>query len=60
MRFIGDPPSVRRHFRRIDGLVDESFLVEYTLREMDEISGGAVGIANGHVNGDGGDDVIMV
>jgi U3 small nucleolar RNA-associated protein 13 len=49
-----------RHFRRIDALVDESFLVEYTLREMDEISGGAVGITNGHVNGDGGDDVIMV
>jgi U3 small nucleolar RNA-associated protein 13 len=53
-----------RHFRRIDELVDESFLVEYTLREMEEMSSGAVGTtngqANGHVNGDGGDDVILV
>jgi U3 small nucleolar RNA-associated protein 13 len=49
-----------RHFRRMDELVDESFLVEYTLREMDEIGGAAVGITNGHVNGDGGEDVVMV
>jgi U3 small nucleolar RNA-associated protein 13 len=50
-----------RHFRRIDELVDESFLVEYTLREMDEIGGGGmVGITNGHEKGDGQEDVIMV
>jgi U3 small nucleolar RNA-associated protein 13 len=49
-----------RHFRRLDELVDESFLVEYTLREMDEIGGGAVEITNGHVNGDGHEDVVMV
>ena len=49
-----------RHFRRMDELVDESFLVEYTLREMDGIGGGAMGISNGHVNGDGSEDVIMV
>lgn len=49
-----------RHFRRIDELMDESFLVEYTLREMDAISGAAVGIADGHENGDHGEDAIMV
>lgn len=49
-----------RHFRRMDELVDESFLVEYTLKEMDEIGGGGTGMMNGHVNGDGGEDVIMV
>ena len=50
-----------RHFRRIDELVDESFLVEYTLREMDEIGGGGVvGITNGRAKGDGQEDVIMV
>ena len=49
-----------RHFRQMDDLVDESFLVEYTLREMDEISGATVAITNGHVNGDSHEDVIMV
>lgn len=29
-----------RHYRRMEELVDESYLVEYTLREMDGFSGG--------------------
>jgi U3 small nucleolar RNA-associated protein 13 len=50
-----------RHFRRIDELVDESFLVEYTLLEMDEIGGGGMaGITNGHAKGDGQEDMTMV
>ena len=28
-----------RHYRRVEELVDESFLVEYTLREMEEVGG---------------------
>ncbi|KAI9769575.1 MAG: U3 small nucleolar RNA-associated protein 13 [Candelina submexicana] len=28
----------QRHYRRIEELVDESYLVEYTLREMDELA----------------------
>jgi U3 small nucleolar RNA-associated protein 13 len=34
-----------RHFKRMEELVDESYLLEYTLRSMDEISGVDV---NGH------------
>ena len=49
-----------RHFRRMDDLVDESFLVEYTLREMDEIGGGVMGIENGLVNGDAQQEMVMV
>ena len=30
-----------RHFRRMEGLVDESYLIDYTLREMEEVGGGA-------------------
>lgn len=49
-----------RHYRRVEELIDESYLLEYTLREMDE-----VGFVNEDgVNGDGGpetdQDVIMV
>ncbi|KAK5061136.1 hypothetical protein LTR84_007678 [Exophiala bonariae] len=32
-----------RHYKRIEELVDESYLIEYTLREMDEIAGLVVG-----------------
>ncbi|EON65052.1 hypothetical protein W97_04287 [Coniosporium apollinis CBS 100218] len=28
-----------RHYRRVEELVDESYLLEFTLREMDEVSG---------------------
>ena len=44
-----------RHYRRIEELLDESYLVEYTLREMDEVSG--VGLVNGHAQENG--DVVM-
>lgn len=33
-----------RHYRRAEELLDESYLVEYTLREMDEIAGAANGV----------------
>jgi len=36
-----------RHYKRMEELVDESFLVEYTLREMDGIGVGNVGNGNG-------------
>lgn len=57
-----------RHYKRMEELVDESYLIDYTLREMDDIADIADiaaridGIsANGHGNGEGaGDDVIMV
>jgi U3 small nucleolar RNA-associated protein 13 len=39
-----------RHYKRMEDLVDESYLLEYTVREMDEVAGG-VGLHG--VNGDG-------
>ncbi|EXJ71130.1 uncharacterized protein A1O5_06124 [Cladophialophora psammophila CBS 110553] len=37
-----------RHYKRMEELVDESYLIEYTLREMDEIAGvSAAGGLNG-------------
>lgn len=33
-----------RHYRRAEELLDESYLVEYTLREMDEVAGAAGGV----------------
>lgn len=33
-----------RHYKRMEELVDESYLIEYTLREMDEIAGTIVGV----------------
>jgi U3 small nucleolar RNA-associated protein 13 len=46
-----------RHFKRMDELMDESYLLEYTLRCMDEISG--MGI-NGNGEGEERDgDVLM-
>ena len=51
-----------RHYKRLEGLIDESYLVDYTLREMD-----ALGTDSAAVNGDGrvdgiagGADVVMV
>ena len=55
-----------RHFRRMEALLDESWILEYTLREMDEVGGGGIGMdidregknvngsqdIDGHVNGD--------
>ena len=47
-----------RHYRRVEELVDESYLVEYTLREMEEVMGGDIGTGQAQVNGER--DVIMV
>ncbi|OAP54930.1 hypothetical protein AYL99_10630 [Fonsecaea erecta] len=61
-----------RHYKRMEELVDESYLIEYTLREMDEVAGvsaaggGALNgslLTNGHdeVQGKGIDgDIVMV
>lgn len=43
-----------RHYKRMEELVDQSYLLEYTLREMDEVAGTnavAVGSVAGAVNG---------
>lgn len=52
-----------RHYKRMEELVDESYLIEYTLREMDEVAGVSVGmdglLLNGHGKGTG-EDVVMV
>ena len=45
-----------RHYRRIEELVDESYLVEWVLGEMD----GGVGSAAPALNGTNGEDIIMV
>jgi U3 small nucleolar RNA-associated protein 13 len=44
-----------RHYRRIEELVDESYLIEYTLREMDELAGTAFGVTERDSQ-----DVVMV
>jgi U3 small nucleolar RNA-associated protein 13 len=49
-----------RHYRRIEELMDESYVVEYTLREMDEISfanGG--GDSSSLIAGEENRDVVM-
>ncbi|EXJ79266.1 hypothetical protein A1O3_08767 [Capronia epimyces CBS 606.96] len=52
-----------RHYKRMEELVDESYLVDYTLREMDEVAGVAAGIdrllaiENGKASSE---DIIMV
>jgi len=33
-----------RHYRRVEELIDESYLVEYTLREIEEVMGGDIGV----------------
>ena len=43
-----------RHFKRMEELVDESYLIEYTLREMDEVVGG-LELRNGHGSKQGKD-----
>jgi U3 small nucleolar RNA-associated protein 13 len=55
-----------RHYKRMEELVDESYLIEYTLKEMDEVAG-TMGpadlVVNGHSTGAGGpvdEDFIMV
>lgn len=54
-----------RHFKRLEELVDESYLIEYTLREMDEVGGSSALVMNGHGGGRGKEngvdgDVIML
>lgn len=46
-----------RHYKRLEELIDETYLLEYTLREMDEISG-TTAVTNGV--SDHSEDVIMV
>lgn len=46
-----------RHYRRIEELVDESYLVEYTLGEMEEVMGNDIRMGEPTTNGD--HDVIM-
>ena len=41
-----------RHYRRIEELMDESWILEYTLREMDEVAGSAA-VANETVENGG-------
>ncbi|KEF62786.1 uncharacterized protein A1O9_00759 [Exophiala aquamarina CBS 119918] len=43
-----------RHYRRMEELVDESYLIDYTLREMDEIAGTILTV-DGHES----QDVVM-
>ena len=45
-----------RHYGRIEDLVGESYLVEYTLREMEEVGF----LAEKDVYGDSAEDVIML
>ena len=48
-----------RHYRRIEDLVDESYLLDFTLREMDEVTG-LQGITNGTSQLGLSQDVVMV
>ena len=49
-----------RHFSRVSDLWDESFLLEFTLREMDEVIEIDTNGLDGHVNGGGKvEDVLM-
>jgi U3 small nucleolar RNA-associated protein 13 len=47
-----------RHYKRVEELVDESYLLDFTLREMDEVMG--VGITNGTAKLGMGTDIVMV
>ena len=47
-----------RHYRRVEELVDESYLVEYTLGEMEELMGNDIGMSDPITGREG--DVILV
>ena len=49
-----------RHFERVSGMWDESFLVEFTLGEMDEVLGLGAEVDGVGVNGGHGADVLML
>ena len=48
-----------RHYRRVEELIDESYLLEYTLQEMDEVIG-PVAATNGTSQPGQSKDVVMV
>lgn len=48
-----------RHYKRVEELVDESYLLDFTLREMDEV-GDVKSLANGTAQLGLGGDVVMV
>lgn len=48
-----------RHYRRVEELIDESYLLEFTLREMDEVSGDRR-LTNGASSFGSSKDVVMV
>lgn len=50
-----------KHYKRMEELSDESYLLDYTLREMDEVAG-TVAVVNGVMQQDNerSEDVIMV
>jgi len=48
-----------RHFERVSGMWDESFLVEFTLGEMDEVLGLIEEESQGHMDGEE-NDVLML
>ncbi|KKY29042.1 putative small nucleolar ribonucleoprotein complex subunit [Phaeomoniella chlamydospora] len=47
-----------RHYKRIEDLIDESYVVDYTLREMDEILGMGAVDGDGDLEGMGNGDVM--
>ncbi|USP79718.1 putative U3 small nucleolar RNA-associated protein 13 [Curvularia clavata] len=49
-----------RHYKRVEELVDESYLLDFTLREMDEVAGGVAAITNGTAGMGLERDVVMV
>jgi U3 small nucleolar RNA-associated protein 13 len=51
-----------RHFQRVSELWDESFLLEFTQREMDEVAGMGVngGVDASYAVGNGDEDVVMI
>lgn len=49
-----------RHYKRVEELVDESYLLDFTLREMDEIGGEVKELTNGTSRLALDQDVIMV
>lgn len=48
-----------RHYKRVEELVDESYLLDFTLREMDEVAGVSA-VTNGTSRLEMGQDVVMV
>lgn len=49
-----------RHYKRVEDLVDESYLLDFTLREMDEVGGEVKALTNGTASAGMLRDVVMV